>query len=82
MRAIEKRQRLIEYLNYLTHHDNVKSLYPIANTINSFTCKTSIKLPQSTAYRIIKQYIDNQNVINQNTLSTQVNDEILKIYNE
>ena len=55
MRSSEKRHRLIEYLNYLTHHEH-KSIYPINETINNFKSKTDIDIPQSTAYRIIKKY--------------------------
>ena len=75
MRAIEKRQRLIEYLNYLTHHEN-KSLYPINETINSFKIKTDINIPQSTAYRIIKKYINKQREM----LNTQVCDKFIQIF--
>ena len=59
MRSSEKRHRLIEFLNYLTHHEH-KSIYPINETIQTFTMKTNITLAQSTAYRIIKKYIDQQ----------------------
>ena len=76
MRSSEKRHRLIEYLNYLTHHEH-KSLYPIKDTIDTFNFITEINIAQSTAYRIIKKYIDTQNSI----LYRQVNNEILKIYN-
>lgn len=77
MRSSEKRHRLIEYLNYLTHHEH-KSLYPINETITNFTLKTNITLAQSTAYRIIKKYIDQQ----QEILNSQIDYKILQIYNE
>ena len=75
MRACNKRNRLIEYLNYITHHKH-KSLYPIKDTIETFYIKTNINIPQSTAYRIIKKYIETQNDV----LNSQINDKILKIY--
>lgn len=77
MRSINKRLRLVEFLNYLTYHEN-KQLTPIIETINLFTAKTNINIPKSTAYRIIKKYIDAQ----QKLLNNHVNNEILKIYNE
>lgn len=77
MRSSEKRHRLIEYLNYLTHHEH-KSVYPINETISTFTMKTNITLAQSTAYRIIKKYIDQQ----QEILNSQINYKILQIYND
>ena len=76
MRSSEKRHRLIEFLNYLTHHEH-KSIYPINETIQTFTMKTNITLAQSTAYRIIKKYIDKQ----QEILNSQINYKILQIYN-
>ena len=81
MRSSEKRHRLIEYLNYLTHHEH-KSLYPINITINDFTANTNIHLPVSTAYRIVKQYIDTQRMIQQTTLYRHIDDKILQIYND
>ena len=75
MRSSEKRHRLIEYLNYITHHEH-KSIYPINETISCFALKTNITLAQSTAYRIIKKYIDQQREI----LNSQINNEMLKIY--
>ena len=83
MRSSEKRHRLIEYLNYLTHHEH-KSIYPINETIQTFTMKTNITLAQSTAYRIIKKYIDQQRggLSDQEILNSQVNHEILQIYND
>ena len=77
MRASEKRNRFIEYLNYLTHHEH-KSLYPIKDTIDMFNITTEINIPQSTAYRIIKKYIETQSEL----LNTQINNEILKIYDK
>ena len=77
MRSSEKRERLLEYLNYLTHHEH-KSIYPINETITTFTMKTNITLAQSTAYRIIKKYIDQQ----QEILNSQIDDKILQIYNQ
>ena len=77
MRSSEKRHRLIEYLNYLTHHEH-KSVYPINETITTFTMKTSITLAKSTAYRIVKKYIDKQHEI----LNSQIDYKILQIYDD
>lgn len=75
MRPSYKRYRLIEYLNYLTHHEH-KSLTPINVTINAFELKTDIHISKSTAYRIVKNYIDKQTEL----LNSQINHEILEIY--
>lgn len=76
MRSSEKRHQFIEYLNYLTYHEH-KTLFPINSIINSFKSKTNIEIPQSTAYRIVKKYIIQQNIL----LDSQIDDKILKIYN-
>lgn len=80
MRPSEKRYRLIEFLNYVSHHEH-KTLYPINETINRFTMKTNINIAQSTAYRIIKKYIDNQLLLYHEQLNSQINNEILEIFN-
>ena len=77
MKASNKRQRFIEYLNYITHIKHV-DLHPFSGVIEAFTSTTNIMIPKSTAYRIISNYIKQQ----EQTLHSQVNDEILKIYND
>ena len=55
LRPKDKRERFIEYLNFLTYHEH-KLLQPINVILNEFTVKTSINIPKSTAYRIINDF--------------------------
>lgn len=76
MRKLEKRQRLIEYLNFITHRKH-RAIHSEVQVYLDFIEKTNIVIPPSTAYRIIKKYMNSQHEL----LHAQVNDEILQIYN-
>lgn len=77
LQPLTKREMLIEYLNLKRYNPTLKSMKDI---IDDFKIDRKINIPQSTAYRIVKQWIDEQNKIKQQQLSTRVSDKLIEIF--
>jgi hypothetical protein len=79
MPTLSPREELIEYLNFKQYNMREISTKDI---IEEFRERKQIQIPTSTAYRIVKKWNEEQEKIKQQSLSAQVCDELLTVFNE
>lgn len=74
---LTKREELIEFLNFKAYNLSTISTKDI---IEEFKNNRKIKIPTSTAYRIVKKWNEEQMKIREQSLSTRVCDELIEVF--
>lgn len=76
IRDMTKREILIEFLNYNQFGTSKR----IKDILEEFEQKRGERIPQSTGYRIVKRWRDEQKKIRADNLSTRVCDKFIEIF--
>lgn len=74
---LTKREELIEFLNFKAYN---LSTISIKDVIEEFKNSKNIKMPTSTAYRIVKRWNEDQMKIRDQSLSARVCNELIEVF--
>lgn len=74
---LTKREELIEFLNFKAYN---LSIISIKDVIEEFKNTKNIKMPTSTAYRIVKRWNEEQMMIKEKSLSARVCDQLIEVF--